>query len=414
MEVSDLLISDILLISTQDYIHHPVPSRHHYIFEKLAEKYTVHVPHFHVSEGAERETALQVHEATLVPSRSPFIHYTMNAPYHFLLMEKIIRENNIDVVVASHVLAGTAAIRAAKRHGIPVVFDMKDWYPDGAAAYYKNKSLQAIIREGVASITRYNLDRSDRIITVSPSLVGLLKQQGYNADLITNGVDTELFKPFDATETRSSLGFAESDFVVGFVGSIEQFFDMYLLVSAFKKAKESVDDAKLLIVGSSLFTSYDEEIKRFVEHQGLKNDVVFTGEKPYCELPRYVNSMDVCTIPMRGEWAKTALPNKFFEYSACKKPVVSVEIPDIMQIDPSNVAFYKDGVQNVFARQLVDVACNPELWAKRCGSIDVTEYSWDEKTRQMEAVLVEEVNKQRSKKPLIGPYISNPFKLFGD
>ena len=24
----------ILLVSTQDYIHHPVPSRHHYIFEE--------------------------------------------------------------------------------------------------------------------------------------------------------------------------------------------------------------------------------------------------------------------------------------------------------------------------------------------------------------------------------------------
>jgi phosphatidylinositol alpha-1,6-mannosyltransferase len=25
----------ILLVSTQDYLHHPIPSRHHYIFEEL-------------------------------------------------------------------------------------------------------------------------------------------------------------------------------------------------------------------------------------------------------------------------------------------------------------------------------------------------------------------------------------------
>jgi len=407
-------ISDILLISTQDWIHHPVPSRHHYIFEKLAKRYTVHVPHFHVSEGAERETALKVHEATIVPSQSPFIHYTMNAPYHFLLMEKIIRENDIDVVVASHVLAGTAAITVAKRHGIPVVFDMKDWYPDGAAAYYKNKSLKAIIREGVASITRYNLDRSDRIITVSPSLVHLLEQQGYNAQLITNGVDTDIFKPFDATETRTALGFSKSDFVVGFVGSIEQFFDMYLLVSAFEKTKEYVDNAKLLIVGSSLFTPYEDEIKRFVVHRGLHNDVVFAGKKPYIELPRYVNSMDVCTIPMRGEWAKTALPNKFFEYSACKKPIVSVEIPDVMQMSPQNVLFYENGVRDAFSHQLTNVASNPDLWKEWCKEIDVTEYSWDEKARQMETILIEEVNKRRSEKPMIGHSGTHSSKLLGE
>lgn len=46
----------ILLVSTQDYIHHPIPpSRHHNIFEELAARHEVHVPpHFHVSRGKER------------------------------------------------------------------------------------------------------------------------------------------------------------------------------------------------------------------------------------------------------------------------------------------------------------------------------------------------------------------------
>ncbi|MGB7533281.1 MAG: hypothetical protein WA977_09980 [Halobacteriota archaeon] len=52
----------ILLVSTQDYMHHPIPSRHHYIFEELAKRHEVHVPHFHVSRGKERETRLIVHE----------------------------------------------------------------------------------------------------------------------------------------------------------------------------------------------------------------------------------------------------------------------------------------------------------------------------------------------------------------
>ena len=48
----------ILLVSTQDYIHHPIPSRHHYIFEDLASRHEIHVAHFHVSRGEARETRL--------------------------------------------------------------------------------------------------------------------------------------------------------------------------------------------------------------------------------------------------------------------------------------------------------------------------------------------------------------------
>ena len=95
----------ILLVSTQDYIHHPVPSRHHYIFEELAKRHEVHVAHFHVSEGKERKTRLIVHEATKYSVKNPAIHYLLNAPHHYKVFKKIMAEENIDIVFASHVLS---------------------------------------------------------------------------------------------------------------------------------------------------------------------------------------------------------------------------------------------------------------------------------------------------------------------
>ena len=104
----------ILLVSTQDYIHHPIPSRHHYIFEELAKRHEVHVPHFHVSRGKARETRLIVHEATMFPVREPILHYTLNAPFQYAVFKRIIKEAGIDVVVAAHIFAGAAVIKAAK------------------------------------------------------------------------------------------------------------------------------------------------------------------------------------------------------------------------------------------------------------------------------------------------------------
>ncbi len=222
----------ILLVSTQDYIHHPIPSRHHYIFEELAKHHEVHVAHFHVSRGEQRSTGLIVEEATQFPFKNPLLHYTFNTPYHFHIFKKIIRDNEIDIVVAAHVLAGTAVIHAAKKFNVPVVFDLKDWFPDSAAAYFKNRVLQQAIRRTVWAITRRNLAHSDKITTVSPSLVDKLKTFGFSADLITNGVDTDLFVPHEGNKTREELGIEPDDFVIGFSGSVERWYAIDEMIRA--------------------------------------------------------------------------------------------------------------------------------------------------------------------------------------
>ena len=74
----------------------------------------------------------------MFPVREPILHYTLNAPFHYAVFKKIIKEEGIDVVVAAHIFAGAAVIKAAKKYRVPVVFDLKDWFPNSAAAYYKN------------------------------------------------------------------------------------------------------------------------------------------------------------------------------------------------------------------------------------------------------------------------------------
>lgn len=303
----------ILLVSTQDYIHHPIPSRHHYIFEELAKRHEVHVPHFHVSRGKERETRLIVHEATKFAVQEPILHYTLNAPFQYAVFKRIIKEANIDVVVAAHLFAGAAVIRAAKKYGVPVVFDLKDWFPDSAAAYYKNKVMKWILREGVWRITKHNLDRSDRITTVSPSLVERLRKYGYDAKLITNGVNTDIFKPMDSRAGKRMLGLDEDCFVIGYVGSIEKWYALDEVIKTFSEiVKEKYrQNARLLIVGGSLFTDYEEQLKRLVSEVGVDDKVVFTGSVEYKNLPEYISAIDVCLIPLSPpDWVNIAMPNK--------------------------------------------------------------------------------------------------------
>jgi glycosyltransferase involved in cell wall biosynthesis len=371
----------ILLVSTQDYIHHPIPSRHHYIFEELAKRHEVHVAHFHVSRGEARKTRLIVHEATQIPLMNPLLHYTLNSPYHFHIFNRIIRDEGIEVVVAAHVLAGTAVIRAAKRQKIPVVFDLKDWFPDSAAAYFRNSLIQDIIRRSVWEITRRNLKQSDLVTTVSPSLVEKLRGFGFPARLITNGVDTDIFYPMDGAGARRELGIREGEFVIGFAGSVERWYAIDDMIRALPELLSYNPETRLLIVGGSLFTDYQIALKKLVGDLGLSERVIFTGVKPYHELPRYIASMDVCTIPLSPpRWGEIALPNKYFEYSACGKPIVMRPIPDVTRMGGPNLFIYR--TQEEYIEQIKTLMNTPRTF-----TINLENYSWKEKARQFEAVL---------------------------
>jgi glycosyltransferase involved in cell wall biosynthesis len=379
----------ILLVSTQDYIHHPIPSRHHNIFEELATRHEIHVPHFHVSRGKERETRLHVHEATRFAVESPFLHYTLNAPCHYRVIRGIIRDYDIDVVVGAHVLAGTAMVRAAEKSGVPVIFDLKDWFPDSAAAYYKNPAVQWLLRKGVLAITRYNLDHSDVITTVSPGLVEKLRSYGYEAELITNGVNTDLFRPMDGGKMRSALGIAPDAFVLGFAGAVERWYALDEVIRALPEILARHRNAELLIVGGSLFTGYLDELRALAADLGVSRQVHFTGAVDYSDLPGYIAPMDLCLIPLSPpQWVDIALPNKYFEYSACGKPILSTPIPDMLRMGGGSIAVYRE--REEFIERVDELAENPGR-----SPAGIEEHSWKKKAEAFEKVFTRLTGKGR-------------------
>ena len=372
----------ILLVSSQDYIHHPVPSRHHYIFERLTQNHEVYVPHFHLGNKSpvnQRTTKLHVEEATMYPFKNLILHYTLNSPYHFYKFNKIVKENKIDVIVAAHVLAGTAAIYAGKHNNIPVLFDLKDWFPDSAAAYFKDKDLKTIVHNTVLAVTKYNLKHSTKITTVSPNLVKKLTSLGYKSDLITNGVDTSLFKPFTSSLLRESLGFSKDDFVIGFAGSMERWYDLTNMLNLPSLLQNK--NIKFLFVGGSLFTDYQKEILQEIKKLNLSNKVVFTGLVPYNMLSNYINCMDACMIPLvPPQWRNIALPNKFFEYSACGKPIVTTQIPNIVEFNCPNVYVYNNNDELAHHIKYI-------IEARPTYNLNFANQDWNHKASEMEEVL---------------------------
>lgn len=331
---------NILLIHTADYLHHPQPSRQHAIFEILAERHFVHTLHFHLESKnmTERKTKLIVHEATMFQTSNPTLHYTLNAPYHYWVIRKILKENKIDLVVTSNVLASTAAILAARSMKIPVIFDLSDWLPDSAAAYIDNKYLKEVVRWTVFQIMQWNLKHSSASTTVSQSLKKRMKSTKAEPIVIMNGVDTGVFHPVSKAQCKQSIAaFYDARlmdaFIIGFAGALEEWYDVESMIKAMPDLLDKFPDTRMLIVGGSLFTDRANQLKALALSMGLEDKVIFTGFIQYDNLPAYIGAMDLCAIPLiPPEWAEIALPNKFFEYSAMNKPILMTPIHDVMEI----------------------------------------------------------------------------------
>ncbi len=88
--------------------------------------------------------------------------------------------------------------------------------------------------------------------------------------------------------------------------------------------------------------------------------------------------MDVCTIPLSPpQWGDIALPNKFFEYSACGKPIIMRPIPDVARIGGPNLFVYR--TQSEYLEQVKSLMDHPAKF-----HINLENYSWKEKARQFE------------------------------
>lgn len=69
------------------------------------------------------------------------------------------------------------------------------------------------------------------------------------------------------------------------------------------------------------------DIKSFVQENDLQEHVVFFGEKPFEELPVYINASDICLGLFHDKPGIS--PLKLFEYMACGKPIVCNSTPDL-------------------------------------------------------------------------------------
>ncbi len=135
------------------------------------------------------------------------------------------------------------------------------------------------------------------------------------------GVDTSLFRPLDAVQSRRRLGL-NGEKVALYVGRIEPLKGVEFLLRIAACVDGDVP-FKLMIVGGDPDTEPESRrLAQLAAHLGLDDVVEFVGRVPRHTLAAYFSAADVCVVPSYYEsFGLVAL-----EAMACGSPVVATRV----------------------------------------------------------------------------------------
>jgi len=328
----------VLLIPSSDYIGHPFPQRYNHIFERLhREGIEVHVIRFSLSPPRLRtSTILHKIKNEIKVLRNIPLYYLANIVQHNIEVPRIVKENNIDIVVASNLspLYITTIINELSSNGIPLIFDLQDYYPLSVLGTTGNIFFQKIMYAMTYQMTKILITRSIMVTCASRLLLRFAKRIGaQHVRFIPNGVPSCFFqlRKDQGLELRNQLGLKQT-LILGFVGSIEFWLDFEPILCCMHKLYKEGYDVRLILIGRKLYSKYEDKLVETIENYGLKDQVIRLGFISHEKLPNYIAMFDVGLIPFDPNNYLTFFveePLKLWEYSAQEIPVLASPIKGI-------------------------------------------------------------------------------------
>ncbi|MFM5917443.1 MAG: TIGR04063 family PEP-CTERM/XrtA system glycosyltransferase [Novosphingobium sp.] len=233
-----------------------------------------------------------------------------------------------DIVHAhSPALCGKAAAIAAKRLGLPLVYEIRAFWEDaavsngtGSEGNIKYRLTRALENNVVAA--------ADAVVTICQGLKDDLVQRGVAPDKITlspNGVDLSLFgevpPPDPALAAELGLGGGP---VIGFIGSFYDYEGIDDLIAAMPELIAREPDARLLLVGGG---PMEQALREQAAASPAATAIRFVGRVPHSEVERYYALMDVMAYPRkRSRLTDLVTPLKPLEAMAQRKLVAASDV----------------------------------------------------------------------------------------
>jgi PEP-CTERM/exosortase A-associated glycosyltransferase len=213
-------------------------------------------------------------------------------------LAEIIPQVKPDVIHAhSPSLNALAALRAGKKFGIPVVYEVRAFWED-AAVDHGTASENGLRYRLTRALETYALKHADAVTTICEGLRRDIVARGIPADKVTvipNAVDIDKFSVGGAAdqELKRKLGL-QGTRLIGFIGSFYAYEGLDILLRAVPKLTARLPDLRVLLVGGG---PQDAQLRQLAKSLGIEDKVVFTGRVPHDQVQKYYDLLDVLVYP---------------------------------------------------------------------------------------------------------------------
>lgn len=213
-------------------------------------------------------------------------------------LDALVADIRPDILHAhSPVLNALPALRVGRRHGIPVVYEVRAFWEDAAVDH--GSTHEGSVRYRLTrALETYALRNVDHVFTICEGLREDIVGRGISADRVTvipNAVDVTQFQPSGIPDAvlKAELGLDGCD-VVGFIGSFYAYEGLDLLLDAFPRMLVQRPNLRLLLVGGG---PQEARLRAQAAALGVADKVVMPGRVPHSEVKRYYDLIDVLAYP---------------------------------------------------------------------------------------------------------------------
>ncbi len=298
--------------------------------------------------------------------------------------------------IHSHEEGGGIGILLAALAGVPHLYDMHSSLPQQLTNFDFSRS--RLLAWFFTKLERLVIRRSRVIVVICPHLADVVKQIDPAAlpVLIENAPGAASAPAAGGSaDVRRELGLEPDAPIVLYTGTFESYQGLDLLLAAAKVVLEAEPRVRFVLVGGER-----EQIVRAraqTRDAGAEAGVVFVGQRPSEEIPRFLDAADVLVSPRS---TGTNTPLKVYQYLRAGKPIVATRLLTHTQVLNDEVAVLTEATPDGLGRGILQVLADPARAAavgRRARELAETKYSYEAylaRTRQACAQLFDAAPRQ--------------------
>tara|TARA_B100000963_G_scaffold360636_1_gene392291 strand:- start:1152 stop:2369 length:1218 start_codon:yes stop_codon:yes gene_type:complete len=268
-----------------------------------------------------------------------FLKYTKNPPLLSTifdlfkgtnLIKKLYQKNNYQIVHCRGYIAGLIGLKMNKKFDIPLIFDMRGWWPDEklesgnwdnfifkSVYYYFKRKEKELFNKSSKTISLTEIGRKQ-----------ILKNKWSNEDkigVIPTCVDFNNFPKFDLNtkiNTRANLKISLKSQVLIYSGSLGGNYDFKDFAIVFKTFLKRNLDNQIIILSKTSINYLKIKLKEFKIDENRLRII----SSPFKDVYKYLQASDIGLIIYKREFSTIGRsPTKLGEYWASGIPALSLK-----------------------------------------------------------------------------------------